>query len=476
MSAPTRKSIIIPKTGAIILKKTFVLDTNVLLQTPFALYSFGDNTIVIPEVVLEELDKFKKDSTELGANARHTARIIDALRTRGNLNEGVKLDNGGTLRVEMNHNDVALPQSWPESNNDNRILKVCKGLQENGEKVFLVTKDIFERIKADIIGVIAQDFFAEQVPAAEEQYKGRLEVYASEEKLNEFYSKGRLAPEDIFHFSEDFTKKQSPDLVKNQFLIIHSCNNEKQTALGRFDGKEILTLRFLQDRPFGVAPRNAGQKFMQEALMTDADKVPLVIIKGPAGTAKTFYSLAVGLHKIMVEQNKLYRKILVCRPNVRLDEDIGFLPGTEQEKIAPFLRPVIDNLEILVDNDENERYHSEKELRDKVDELFDRKIINTEAIAFIRGRSIVKHWVIIDEAQNLTPKQVKGIITRAGVGTKIILLGDPEQIDHPFLDIRTNGLSYAAEKMKGSSLCYQITLTDEECERSDLAYEGAKRM
>ena len=171
-----------------------------------------------------------------------------------------------------------------------------------------------------------------------------------------------------------------------------------------------------------------------------------------------------------------YRKILVCRPNVKFDEDIGFLPGTEQEKIAPFLRPVIDNLEVIIDKDESERYNSEKELKDKIDELFDRKIINTEAIAFIRGRSIAKQWVIIDEAQNLTPKQVKGIITRAGMGTKIILIGDPEQIDHPFLDIRTNGLSYAAEKMKGSPLCFQITLTDEECERSDLAYEAAKRM
>lgn len=458
------------------MKKTFVLDTNVLLQTPFALYSFGDNTVVIPEVVLEELDKFKKDNTELGANARHVARLIDALRAKGNLNQGVELDNGGNLRIEMNYNNVELPKSWDDTSNDNRILKVCKGLLDKGEKVFLVTKDIFERIKADIIGIIAQDFFAEQVPSFDEQYKGRTDVYTTELKLNEFYNKGKLFPEDVFNFSHDFGKKEEVEFVTNQFLIIHSCNNEKQTALGRFDGKEIVTLNFLQERPFGVSPRNAGQKFMQEALMMDADKAPLVIVKGPAGTAKTFYSLAVGLHKIMVEQNKLYRKILVCRPNVRLDEDIGFLPGTEQEKIAPFLRPVVDNLEVLIDNDENERYTCEKELKDKVDELFDRKIINTEAIAFIRGRSIVKQWVIIDEAQNLTPKQVKGIITRAGAGTKIILLGDPEQIDHPFLDIRTNGLCYAAEKMKGSSLCYQVTLTDEECERSDLAYEGAKRM
>jgi len=458
------------------LKKTFVLDTNVLLQTPFALYSFGDNIIVIPEIVLEELDRFKKENSELGANARHTARIIDGLRTKGNLNEGVELDNGGILRIELNFTNVELPESWKDTNNDNRILRVCKGLMEKGENVFLVSKDIFVRIKADIIGVVAQDFFAEQVPSFDDQYKGRIDVYTTEDKLKEFYNKGKLDACDVFCFTHDYMSRKEIELITNQFLIIHSCDNDRQTALGRFDGRNIVSLKFLQERPFGVTPRNAGQKFMQEALMMDADKAPLVIIKGPAGTAKTFYSLAAGLHKIMAEQNKLYRRILVCRPNVKLDEDIGFLPGTEQEKIAPFLRPVIDNLEVLIDNDENERYNCEKELRDKVEELFDRKIISTEAIAFIRGRSIVKQWVIIDEAQNLTPKQVKGIITRAGAGTKIILLGDPEQIDHPFLDIRTNGLCYASEKMKGSSLCYQITLTDEECERSELAYESAKRM
>ncbi|RXE60083.1 PhoH family protein [Acetivibrio mesophilus] len=458
------------------MKKTFVLDTNVLLQTPFALYYFGDNDVVIPEVVLEELDKFKKDNTELGANARHAARILDDLRAKGKLNEGVKLENGGLLRVELNCNSVELPESWDNSNNDNRILKVCKGLVEKGENVFLVTKDIFERIKADILGVVAQDFFAEQVPVYEDQYKGRMDVYTTEDKLNEFYSKGFLNPGDIFLFNTDYSKKVYPDLVVNQFLLIHSSVNKKQTALGRFDGKNIVPLKFLNEHPFGVTPRNSGQKFMQEALMMDADRAPLVIIKGPAGTAKTFYSLAVGLHKLLDDPSKLYRKILVCRPNVRLDEDIGFLPGTEQDKIAPFLRPVIDNLEVLIDNDDNERYSSEKELRDKIDELFDRKIINAEAIAFIRGRSIVKQWVIIDEAQNLTPKQVKGIITRAGKGTKIILIGDPEQIDHPFLDIRTNGLCYASERMKGSSLCFQVSLYDEECERSELAYEGAKRM
>lgn len=463
--------------GCGILKKTFVLDTNVLLQNPYAIYSFGsENKVVIPEIVLEELDRFKKESSELGANARQIARIIDGLREKGSLTEGVTLDNGSIFQIKFAPSNVKLPEGWSEKNNDNIILKVCKGLSQEGEKVFLVSKDVFERIKADSIGIVAQDYFAEQVPEFEEQYSGRISVYTSKENLDKFYTDKEMDMNDIFIFKNDFTKKEKPKFVKNQFIVIHSIENEKQTALAKFDGKHVVPLTFINDRPYGVTPRNSGQKFMQEALMMDPDKAPLVIVKGPAGTAKTFYALAVGLHKILGTNQSLYRKILVCRPNVKLDEDIGFLPGTEQEKIAPFLRPILDNLEVLVDGDEKERYSDEKELNDKVQELFERKVINTEAIAFIRGRSIVKQWVIIDEAQNLTPKQVKGIITRAGIGTKIVLVGDPEQIDHPFLDIRTNGLCYAAEKMKGSSLAYQITLTEEECERSELAYESAKRM
>ncbi|WHH57003.1 PhoH family protein [Petroclostridium sp. X23] len=458
------------------MKKTYVLDTNVLLQSPQALQSFGNNIVVLPEVVLEELDKFKKESNELGANARYVARYLDKLREKGRLSDGVSLENGGIIKVEMNHYHVELPKSWDKYSCDNRILQVCKGLKEDGHSVFLITKDIFERIKGDIVDVIAQDFFNEQVQKYEEQYTGRIEVYTHPDKINEFYSNHKpIKAEDVMVYASE-SKPTIPDLEVNQFMIIHSFNNSKQTALGRFDGKEIRPLNYLNINPFGVNPRNAGQKFMQEALFADADRVPLVIVKGPAGTAKTFYALAVGLHKILEERDKIYRKILVFRPNVMMDEELGFLPGTEEEKIAPFMRPIRDNLEVLIDNDDERRYSNEKELKDKVDELFDRKIITSEAIAYLRGRSLNRHWVIIDEAQNLTPKQVKGIITRAGMGTKIILLGDPHQIDHPFLDERTNGLCYAAEKMKGSKLCCQITLSEDECERSPLAYEAATRM
>jgi PhoH-like ATPase len=455
------------------MKKTFVIDTNVLLQSPYAIYHFEDNDIVIPAVVLEELDKFKKDPSELGANARETSRILDELRTRGDISKGVELDSGGILRIELNCENVKLPECWDPKKNDNRVLKVCLGLKDEGLKPILISKDIFERIKADIVGVTTQDFFAEQVPQYEEQYTGLCNVYADDEKINDFYVNGSLDLEGVYINYEN-SIMASGNLVMNQFLIIHSLTNLNHTALGRFDGNKIVKLIHSTDRPFGVNPRNAHQKFIQEALLTDSDKAPLVILKGPAGTAKTFYSLAAGLQKVVEEH--AYRKILVCRPNVKMDEDIGFLPGTEQEKIAPYMRPIIDNLEILLDSENKDKFNHEHELSDKIQELFDRKIINTEAIAFIRGRSIVGQWVIIDEAQNLTPKQVKGIITRAGAGTKIILAGDPFQIDHPFLDTRTNGLCFAAEKMKGSRLTYQISLSEEDCERSALSSESSKRM
>ncbi len=456
-------------------KKTFVLDTNVLLHNPYSLYSFEDNNIVIPAVVIEELDKFKKENSELGANARHVARLLDSLREKGNLYSGILLDNGSFLRVEMNFHNVTLNESWKGSINDNRILKICKGLHEQGEDVYLITKDVFARIKADILGITAQDFFTEQAPTYDEQYSGRLDVYTSKEKIDYFYSCQYLNLEDVSSCKYG-RKLAKEDLVINQFLILHAEDNDKQTALARFDGQRIIPLQFLKERPYGVTPRNSGQKFMQEILMMSPDMAPLVIVKGPAGTAKTFFSLAVGLHKMLRKESHTYRKMLICRPNVKFDEDIGFLPGTEQEKIAPFLRPIMDNLEILLEQSDKGLLNCDKGIKEKIDELFENNIINAEAMAYLRGRSIVNQWVIIDEAQNLTPKQVKGIITRAGRGTKIILTGDPAQIDQPFLDNRTNGLSYASEKMKGSRLCYQVTLTDEECERSDLAYEAALNM
>lgn len=267
-----------------------------------------------------------------------------------------------------------------------------------------------------------------------------------------------------------------PALYENEFLLLRADASRNKTHLGCIRHGRAVPLLYADAAPYGVRPRNAGQYFLQEALMRPADEAPLVIIKGQAGTAKTFYSLAVGLEKIVNHPTREYRRILICRPNAQFDTDIGFLPGDEQEKIAPLLRPIRDNLEQLVDGNEDLRYENEQELAERIDEIFDRQIIQAEALNFIRGRSLEKTYLIIDEAQNMTPNQVKGIITRAGKGTKIILLGDPNQIDRPFLDERTNGLMYAAEKMKESPLCWQVTMLPGECERSELALDAILRL
>ena len=455
--------------------KIYVIDTNVLLDAPYALESFEDNAVILPMVVLEELDHFKKAEGEIGVNARKVIRYLDQQRQKGDLTEGVVLESGGTLRVEKNFVDVQLPEDLPVERMDNRILKVCIGLTETREEqVILVTKDILLRIKAQILGIEAENFTTDQVSEHENQYTGRCEVYVPEEVFKNFKKKG--VPADQVYILKEDGENQVPKLEENQFVILRADQSTKKTQLGRVEDGIIKKLDYRKQSPYGISPRNAGQYFLQEALMQPADKAPLVIVKGMAGTSKTFYSLAVGLEKLLNHPTGEYRRILVCRPNAQFDDDIGFLPVDEQEKISPLMRPVIDNLEQLIDSSEEERYQDEEVLKGKLDEIFERGIIQAEALNFIRGRSIVKTYLIIDEAQNTTPAQIKGIITRAGKDTKIILLGDPGQIDRPFLDERTNGLSYASEHMKGSPLCWQITMAAEECERSALAMEAVRRL
>lgn len=458
------------------MKKVYVIDTNVLIQSPGAIENFEDNEVVIPLVVLEELDCLKRADGDKGANARAAVRLLEKYRNEGDLLVGVKLKREGILRIEKNYAQVNLPEDLPEDKSDNRILKVCKGLQEDYRNAYvcLVTKDLVLRLKAQIIGVNAEDYTTEQIQADDADYTGRSEVYIPNEMMKDFKKKG-IDRKKVYQ-TDAKGNAISVELAENEFLILKSDTAVNKTLLGRVEGKKIVPLAYRKSKPYGVSPRNVGQYFMQEALMTDAEHAPLVIIQGMAGTAKTFYSLAVGLDKVYNNPSNEYRRIIVCRPNAQFDDDIGFLPGDEKEKIAPLMRPIIDNLEQILDSDEKKRYENEEELSDKISEVFERGIIQTEALNFIRGRSLVKTYLIIDEAQNMTPGQVKGIITRAGKDTKIILLGDPKQIDRPFLDEKTNGLSYAAKCMKGSPYCWQITLSADECERSSLAMDAVQRL
>ncbi|MDF2568423.1 MAG: PhoH-like protein [Sporomusa sp.] len=459
--------------------KCYVLDTNVLLHSPNALFAFNEHMIVLPEVVIEELDRFKKESSERGAHSRHVSRLIDKLRLQGNLLEGVPLNEfGGVLRLEANHTCTEMPAHWDREKGDNRILQVCKGLMETGHQAILVSRDTNMRVKSSILEIPAEDFRNDKVASIEQQYTGRQTVYTSSAVINEFYSDdiNWLDPAKLSAYDENAGVMAAAHFVTNQFLLIKSTDNDRHTALGRFDGQKIVQLRYRSRNPFGVTPRNVGQIFMQECLMMSADEAPLVIIKGPAGTAKTFYSLAVGLYKHMDCRPREYHHILICRPHCMLDEGLGYLPGTESEKLEPYMRSIKDNLFTLMSGSSITDDKEVAQAEDTVSMMFEKGIIQTEALAYQRGRSLQKYWVMFDEMQNSTPRQAKAVLTRSGQGTKVIMLGDPAQIDNPLLDSQSNGLSYASEKMIGSKLCYQITMMHEECERSPLAAEAAMRL
>ncbi len=456
------------------MQKTYVLDTNILIQAPYALESFEDNHIVLPLAVLEALDALQQAEGEPGGNARQVIRFLEQLRLRGNLVEGVALPSGGTLRLEVNHVRVALPCGMAPDSSSSRILKVCKGLLDDGVPAILVTRDIVTRIQAQMMGVPAEDFTTDQVPSGAGLYTGRAELYVPDALLSSFKKKG--VPAETLYTVDQEGRQHPAALTENQFVLLRSDLKERKTLLGRMQGGMAVPLRFQSRKPFGVKPRSVGQQFLQEALLLSAEEAPLAIIMGPAGTAKTFYSLAAGLEQVMEAESRTYRKILVCRPNAQFDQDIGFLPGSEQEKISPLMRPIVDNLETLLDLERKKESGGEEELRSQIHYLFDTGIITAEAMNFMRGRSITDTWLIIDEAQNLTPRQVKGIVTRVGRGTKVILLGDPAQIDHPLLNERSNGLVYASERMRGSPLCVQLTMLADECERSALALDAAMRM
>lgn len=455
------------------MQKTYVLDTNILIDAPHALDSFEDNHIVLPLAVLEELDGLKMADGETGANARAVIRKLEALRLKGQLCAGIDLPTGGSLRIEINHREVDLPPGLDQMNRDRRILQVTKGLAEQGGQVILVTRDIVLRIKAQILGLLAEDFTTDQIDPQETIYSGRKEVYVPDEALDNFKNEGLDAS--LAYLTNEVGDRQLVDFYDHQFIILRSDTQTKKTMLGRYRQGRLIPLTYQDERPFGVKPRSVGQYFLQEALMLPVDEAPLVIVKGPAGTAKTFYALAVGLDRVL-EGEKVYRKILISRPNAQFDKDIGFLPGSEQEKISPLLRPIIDNLENLLSTENNKDFKQEQEVRSRINYLLEAGIVTAEAMNFMRGRSICNTWFILDEAQNLSPNQVKGIITRVGQGSKVVLLGDPQQIDNPHLNYRSNGLSYASQHMKGSPLCAQVTLLPQECERSDLALDAALRM
>jgi PhoH-like ATPase len=449
------------------LKKTYVLDTNVLLSYPRSIFTFDEHNVCVCDTTLEEIDNNKTKPGETGANAREAARLLDKLRETGSLIQGVALgdESGAIFKIETNHITEPLPDGWDAGKPDHRILRTCKALQKTGDNVVLVTNDTVMRLKADVMGVTVDSYRTDRAPDIERQYKGRSRYYVEPGGINAFYAEHKLSPEYLIECSE---------LTLNEYLILEDSATGN-SALGRYDGRSIVPL-VIPDQIYGAIPKNAGQRFMFDALMAPVEEAPLVVIKGGAGTAKTFCGLAAGLEQV-VERN-IYRKVLVVRPKAMFDDDIGFLKGGEMEKIAPLIRPIYDNLEALSDlkGESLNKHGKANRIEDITSYYFDYGYISAEALAFFRGRSINRTYILIDEAQNASPTQAFGIVTRPGLKSKVVMLGDPAQIDNPRLDSRLNGLSYTAERMKGSPLCRQITLENTECVRSPLVEEALSRM
>ncbi|MEJ2470142.1 MAG: PhoH family protein [Desulfuromonadales bacterium] len=431
------------------MSKTFVLDTNVLLHDPQALFHFQDNDLVIPMTVIEEIDRFKKDLSETGRNARQFSRIMDGLRAKAKLIEGVELETGGHLRVALYTEEQLkiLPPELRMDRGDNRILAVALNVKNgSNSSVIFVTKDTNLRIKADAVGLKAEDYESDKV-SLEELYSGTAEVMVSREAIDRFYSQGTLSLDEAFY--------------ANQCLTLIDVANPSHTALARYNRalqQAEPLLRSPKEGLWGIHPRNREQQFAIDLLLND--DIQLVTLVGKAGTGKTLLAIAAGLHRSADEGQ--YNRLLVSRPVFPLGRDLGFLPGDVEEKLSPWMQPIFDNVELLLGAVEegSKRKRGYKE-------LVDLGLLEIEALTYIRGRSIPKQYMIVDEAQNLTPHEIKTIITRAGEGTKLILTGDPYQIDNPYIDSASNGLTYVVEKFKREEIAGHVTLT--KGERSCLA-------
>lgn len=430
-------------------KKIFVLDTNVILHDSTCYRQFEEHDVIIPITVLEELDQFKKGNDSLNFHAREFLRSIDSLSGDKLFNGGVKIGEGqGNLRVKLDrefHEDIR--QSFTPAKPDHHILNLgyCLAKDYPKNEVILVSKDVNLRMKAKSVGLPAQDYKTDQVKDVSSLYTGcRIREDVSEAVLTRLHSDTHEVEVSAFPEFEQ-------PLVPNECLVIR---NGKLSALGTYDASRGTIRRIDRVSAYGIQPRNAEQTFALEALLNDS--ISLVTLSGKAGTGKTLLALAAAL-----QRRRNYRQIFMARPVVPLsNKDLGFLPGDIQSKLDPYMQPLFDNLGVI-------KMSEGKGQAQEIGKLLEEEKLVISPLAYIRGRSLVKIYFIVDEAQNLTPHEVKTIITRAGEGTKIVLTGDVFQIDHPYLDAQSNGLSYLIEKMKGQNLYAHINLT--KGERSELA-------
>lgn len=443
--------------------KNYLVDTNILLSNPYSIFGFEDNNIYICGTTLQELDSKKNAPGELGYNAREACRILDALRQKGDLLNGVPLDNGGTFFIEPDGvNQSYLPEGYSISSPDNRIISSCIHLNRNklrNNNVILLTNDVSMRVNATICGLEVQSVINDHVE--DDSYTGVRDEEVSGKIIDEIYKTGAVKP-----------PKTIKNLIENEFVTLHYGT---QSALSVHRNGMLLHIE-APEAIGKITPKNSAQTYAMWAL--SQPDIPLVILEGVAGSAKTFLSLTMGLTQTRIdEQDKdaLYSRLMISRPNNNSsDKDFGFLPGDLQDKMGPLLSSFTDNLSIILRG--NDRSVPESEVREHIDDMMNQGIIELCPLYSIRGRSIQNGFLICDEAQNASKLLIRDVITRAGKDTKIVLAGDPRQVDNPVLDKKNNGLVYAADKMKGSPLCAIIKFSDNHCVRSDLAEEAIKRM
>ena len=469
--------------------KTFVLDTNILLHNPNALFVFKEHHVVVPFKVIEELDKMKRLENDLGRNARETIRHMDRLRAIGHLAEGVNWgsvsptvgaaaslgEDGKTGTVRVDVGEYERPNAISEDSPDNRIIAVAYHLHKNGQRTIFVTKDLSARIKSDSLGIPTEDFENQKVDA-DRLYSGFINVESDGALIDELYRDRLLEIDrlkDLLVASDEMGNQFQRELAPNQYIVFKDKDDENHTGLGRrlADTDHVIPVTGPRKPVFGIMARNVQQTMALDLLLDD--EVRLVTFLGSAGTGKTLLAIAAGMAKVFSEER--YEKLLVARPIMPMGRDIGYLPGDKDEKLTAWMQPIFDNLSYLLSTRgthmQNAESHSTEQRVQKL--MADGKLV-LEPLTYIRGRSIPHQFMIVDEAQNLTPHEVKTIASRVGEGTKLVLTGDIGQIDNPYLDSSSNGLAYAVEKMKGVRLFGHVTLA--KSERSELASIAANRL
>lgn len=432
------------------MRKIYVLDTNILIHDPHSIYNFTDNDVILPIFVIEEIDKLKRNPTT-AIQARMASRILDDIRKQGCLSKGVKLEGNIFFRVEIQQDISLLPSCLKKDIVDNNIIAVILGIQAQNptRKVIMITKDINMRIKADSLGILVEDYETDMVEYSD-LHEGFLEINIEKDEFEKFEKTGKLNLSDL---------KIKNEVTANCFFKFKY--NEKEISGRNIEGK-IKKLVYGDINAWGARARNEEQRYAMDLLMDPNIKV--ISLVGKAGTGKTLLAIAAGLEQVV--ERKLYKKLLIARPVIPMGNDIGYLPGSEKEKLRPWMQPIYDNIDFLSEAKD------EKSGEKVVEGLEVMGLLKIEALTYIRGRSIPNGFIIIDEAQNLTPLEIKTIVTRAGADTKIVFTGDPYQIDSPYLDANTNGLTYMAEKFRHEEIAGHVTL--KKGERSPLAEIAAK--